>query len=335
MTIFFFFFFFSSRRRHTRWPRDWSSDVCSSDLPRRLPEEDEGDRHRDERRSAEDHRHARGSRLPDRDRDEDLRGARGECAREEERPRRREMQAAGRRLGRRGDERDDECRRCRRERAERDVGIAVERDAQRHAHRTEEERRDQREPDGGYTASNACSGVGLPRAKNGTNKCASGPIARAYSTVPTPTVPPRSQPVASTVSSIPVRTTRIECPRAASPVIRPSRGPGPSPAPMYAPVATPLRKTPPTRQATRAAIACGACTWPSTRSIVAPTRTTLLSVPMPGRCRSGIQSKSTATPTRIAHVPIARPKVRESPWWKTSHGSSPRPARTSSDELTP
>src|SRR5579884_1848504 len=29
----FFFFFFSSRRRHTRWPRDWSSDVCSSDLP--------------------------------------------------------------------------------------------------------------------------------------------------------------------------------------------------------------------------------------------------------------------------------------------------------------
>src|SRR5690625_6475783 len=25
-------FFFSGRRRHTRWPRDWSSDVCSSDL---------------------------------------------------------------------------------------------------------------------------------------------------------------------------------------------------------------------------------------------------------------------------------------------------------------
>src|SRR5689334_24554572 len=31
--IFFFFFFFSSRRRHTRWNCDWSSDVCSSDLP--------------------------------------------------------------------------------------------------------------------------------------------------------------------------------------------------------------------------------------------------------------------------------------------------------------
>src|SRR5699024_11927446 len=28
-------FFFSSRRRHTRSKRDWSSDVCSSDLPMR------------------------------------------------------------------------------------------------------------------------------------------------------------------------------------------------------------------------------------------------------------------------------------------------------------
>src|SRR6266581_1602686 len=35
----FFFFFFSSRRRHTSWTGDWSSDVCSSDLPdpRRAP----------------------------------------------------------------------------------------------------------------------------------------------------------------------------------------------------------------------------------------------------------------------------------------------------------
>src|SRR5215217_8212508 len=36
----FVFFFFSSRRRHTRYWRDWSSDVCSSDLA--------GDRVRDE-----------------------------------------------------------------------------------------------------------------------------------------------------------------------------------------------------------------------------------------------------------------------------------------------
>src|SRR2546429_3549995 len=32
MSSFLFYFFFSSRRRHTRCSRDWSSDVCSSDL---------------------------------------------------------------------------------------------------------------------------------------------------------------------------------------------------------------------------------------------------------------------------------------------------------------
>ena len=34
--LFCLFFFFSSRRRHTRSDRDWSSDVCSSDLSSRL-----------------------------------------------------------------------------------------------------------------------------------------------------------------------------------------------------------------------------------------------------------------------------------------------------------
>src|SRR5262245_63515426 len=33
LSAFLFFFFFSSRRRHTRCLSDWSSDVCSSDLP--------------------------------------------------------------------------------------------------------------------------------------------------------------------------------------------------------------------------------------------------------------------------------------------------------------
>src|SRR5215813_15130228 len=33
--LFVLFFFFSSRRRHTRCGRDWSSDVCSSDLHQR------------------------------------------------------------------------------------------------------------------------------------------------------------------------------------------------------------------------------------------------------------------------------------------------------------
>src|SRR5207245_7758329 len=33
--LFIYWFFFSSRRRHTRCYRDWSSDVCSSDLLRK------------------------------------------------------------------------------------------------------------------------------------------------------------------------------------------------------------------------------------------------------------------------------------------------------------
>src|SRR5690606_40089895 len=32
ISVVLFLFFFSSRRRHTRFSRDWSSDVCSSDL---------------------------------------------------------------------------------------------------------------------------------------------------------------------------------------------------------------------------------------------------------------------------------------------------------------
>src|SRR5438067_12470937 len=38
-------FFFSSRRRHTRSKRDWSSDVCSSDLPHANPTRPAGARH--------------------------------------------------------------------------------------------------------------------------------------------------------------------------------------------------------------------------------------------------------------------------------------------------
>src|SRR3989442_9785610 len=40
--IFSIAFFFSSRRRHTRCGRDWSSDVCSSDLAGQLAVENVG-----------------------------------------------------------------------------------------------------------------------------------------------------------------------------------------------------------------------------------------------------------------------------------------------------
>ena len=37
VVVFIVLFFFSSRRRHTRLVRDWSSDVCSSDLVLSIP----------------------------------------------------------------------------------------------------------------------------------------------------------------------------------------------------------------------------------------------------------------------------------------------------------
>src|SRR5438105_12690824 len=37
ITQLYIYFFFSSRRRHTRSTRDWSSDVCSSDLRIQFP----------------------------------------------------------------------------------------------------------------------------------------------------------------------------------------------------------------------------------------------------------------------------------------------------------
>src|SRR5690606_40937931 len=48
------FFFFSSRRRHTRFSRDWSSDVCSSDLQARGCDRE---RRRYRQRLAEHHPH--------------------------------------------------------------------------------------------------------------------------------------------------------------------------------------------------------------------------------------------------------------------------------------
>src|SRR5699024_2226527 len=57
------FFFFSSRRRHTRSKRDWSSDVCSSDLDDRdvhVLAQSDGARHR-----PADHRRRTRRRRPD------------------------------------------------------------------------------------------------------------------------------------------------------------------------------------------------------------------------------------------------------------------------------
>jgi len=151
----------------------------------------------------------------------------------------------------------------------------------------------------------------------------------ANSTVPTPTVPPSSQPIASTVSSMQTRTRRRERPvRRARPVISPSRGPGPKRAPMYMPLASPQSKIPPSISGIRHNSGAPPGSSASVTFIELPTRTTLLTVPSPGHCRSGIQPSSTTAPTRIETVPIASPVWKAMPWCSTSQGSRPSPERT-------
>lgn len=158
----------------------------------------------------------------------------------------------------------------------------------------------------------------------------------ANATVPTPTVPPSSHPTASTVSSRQVRVSRIDRPvRRASPVISPSRGPGPKWAPMYMPVAMPHSTMPAAMSAIRHAIACTCGSQSRLRFIDTPMSTTLLMVPIPGIWRSGIHSSRTAAPTTITTVPIASPMCRDRPWWNTSQGSSPRPERTCNAPASP
>jgi hypothetical protein len=77
---------------------------------------------------------------------------------------------------------------------------------------------------------------------------------------------------------------------------------------MYMPVAAPQSRTPASMSATRHGVACTRGSHIKEAFIETPMRTTLLIVPMPGRCRSGIQSSSTAAPTMITNVPIARPR---------------------------
>ena len=75
----------------------------------------------------------------------------------------------------------------------------------------------------------SCAGTSDMRA---TASPTSGPIDSAKTSVPIPTVPPSSQPPVSALTSIAIRAAPTGAPvTRCSPVIRPSRGPGPSAAP--------------------------------------------------------------------------------------------------------
>lgn len=76
-------------------------------------------------------------------------------------------------------------------------------------------------------------------------KCTEGPIATAKATVPTPTGPPKKNPIIKTVISIELRTSRMLFPVfLLNPSMRLSLGPAPRFALMYSPDPIPMRMTP-------------------------------------------------------------------------------------------
>jgi hypothetical protein len=56
----------------------------------------------------------------------------------------------------------------------------------------------------------------------------------------------------------------------------------------------------------------------------------LLTVPTPGRCRSGTQASSTSAPTTTETVPIDQSSRVARPWCSTSQGMLPSVERMSS-----
>ncbi|MBL3691707.1 hypothetical protein F1652_02995 [Pluralibacter gergoviae] len=104
-----------------------------------------------------------------------------------------------------------------------------------------------------------------------------------------------------------VRISRMDQPvLACSPVISPSRGPGPKPAPMYIAVASAFSTT---AASSSRAWKIRAEAWGSTASVASaasPSTMTLLTVPSPGFCRIGIHSSSTSAPVTISTAPTLR-----------------------------
>lgn len=147
--------------------------------------------------------------------------------------------------------------------------------------------------------------------------------------MPTPTVPPSAKPAASTTSSMPNRTRVIGQPnRRCSPVIIPSRGPGPSAAVRYSPLPSAIAATPMITSARRIPTDSTAGSSGSMTSSAKPMTTTLSSVPNPGRSPKGSQISSTTTPISCVARPMLMGSCNDTPCAKTVHGALPRSAWT-------
>ena len=177
------------------------------------------------------------------------------------------------------------------------------------------------------------SAVAAPREpdrEEGEGEAAERADEQAKASVPTPTLPPRSHPMISTVTSIagshhPDRPAGAGVEPGHQAVARArARASGRCRGRSRRRAAAGRRRR--GAPAPRASVCCGMSASPS--CALGPMSSTFSTVPRPGRCRSGIQKAGPRAPTRLVTSPNGMPVLSESPCASTSHGETPMPART-------
>ena len=96
-----------------------------------------------------------------------------------------------------------------------------------------------------------------------------------------------------------------------------------------------MRTIPPTSRLTRAGSPAGSGISASAASTLTAMTITFATVPIPGRWRSGIHSRSTTTPVTAVTRPKLSGRCWARPWWNTSQGFRPSVARICIAMLVP
>ena len=135
---------------------------------------------------------------------------------------------------------------------------------------------------------------------------------------------------------MPRRTALIGQPvRTCTPVIQPSRGPGPRFVVRYSPLPMPMIAIPPRTNASRTIVLSGVGSTVTITCRARAMTTALLMVPRPGRSRRGIHRSSTTTLIRKVARPIEIGRRELRPWARTVQGAFPSVDDTSSASPVP
>ena len=146
----------------------------------------------------------------------------------------------------------------------------------------------------------------------------------AYSTVPTPIVPPNSHPHETTIISIVPLISAIEKPVFfCKPVINPSLGPGPNLAIKYIPLPKPTINTETIHNKNWLIQSSGAFKKYIVMSIMIAMIIKFNIVPIPIFSSKKNHSNKTIKLIKKAHEPTDNPRFKARPWCKTFQGEAP------------